>query len=142
MSFFKKDKEGNASFPEDAPSQLKKIMEHLTFLEKKLDTLLEQSQNRSRFGGGSHFSRPRGNFRGGGNREGFNSSRPAGQGQQQGTGGPAGPGGPGRPGRPGRPDRPGGRPGGNRPSGPRGYHQGGPRRHSQDPNEPKKFSNY
>ena len=46
VSFFKKEKEeGNAS-ELDVQTQLKKIADHLAFLEKKLDMLLSQSRNR------------------------------------------------------------------------------------------------
>lgn len=101
MSFFKKDKEGNAiSGPQDVASQLTKIIEHLGFLEKKIDSLLEQSRSRPPMGGGRSFGghsggpnrgfrRPgqgSGNFRPG-PREAFNSSRPS---------RPSRPGGPGR----------------------------------------------
>ena len=75
MSFFKKDKsEGNVSHSVsfenlDLPAQLKKIADHLVFLEKKLDTLLEKSGNRKPYSGGygnSSFSGnrdPRDNYR-------------------------------------------------------------------------------
>ena len=83
MSFFKKDKEGNNTSsndgPQDVSSQLKRIMDQLGFLEKKIDTLLEQSQNRGNgrpsFGGGPRPFGNRGGFQGRpggfrGNREG------------------------------------------------------------------------
>lgn len=40
----------------DLSAQLKRIADHLGFLEKKLDTLLEQSQNRRPFNSGTGFS--------------------------------------------------------------------------------------
>ncbi len=101
MSFFKKDKDGNSSSgPQDVASQLAKIIEHMGFLEKKIDSLLEQSRSRPPMGGGRSFGghsggpnrgfrRPgqgSGNFRPG-PREAFNSSRPS---------RPSRPGGPGR----------------------------------------------
>ena len=86
MSFFKKDKDGN-SVSGDVSSQLAKIIEHLSFLEKKLDSLLESSRGGGRsFGGGSSQNRGfrgrPGQGQGGGSyrpgpREVFNSSRPS-----------------------------------------------------------------
>ena len=86
MNFFKKDKNNSehmdsGNFDESQiPVQLKKIIDHLGFLEKKLDTLLEQSRHRSDsrpgFGGNRNFSGARpGGYRPG-NREGF-GSRPS-----------------------------------------------------------------
>lgn len=91
MNFFKKkDHEGNmvAETEEDlsVSGQLKKIIEHLAFLEKKLDTLLEQSgQRRSsppRFGNRG-FGRPSRDYRSGhsgpmGHSDHSNHSRPMG----------------------------------------------------------------
>ena len=56
---------------EDVSEQLKKISDHLGFLEKKIDTLIEQSQNRrpggfSRPSGGGHFGNNRRPQRSGG----------------------------------------------------------------------------
>ena len=49
----------------DLSAQIKKIADHLVFLEKKLDTLLEQRQERRpfppKFGGNREFSGQRGN---------------------------------------------------------------------------------
>jgi len=80
VNFFKKEKQPGAAFDPESfddsqlPLQLKKIMDHLGFLEKKIDTLLEQSRQRQ---GGSRppfgnrpFSGSRGNYRPN-NREGF-----------------------------------------------------------------------
>ena len=77
MSFFKKPKSfesnGNVDLAEapvlDTNQQLKKIADHLVFLEKKIDTLIEQSKNRPSFNRGfgnrpGQFQRPGGNFRG------------------------------------------------------------------------------
>jgi hypothetical protein len=85
VNFFKKEKNQGAAFDAEnfddsqLPLQLKKIIDQLGFLEKKIDTLLDQSRNRqgSRppFGSGN-FSGPRGPFRG--NREGFGSPRSGG----------------------------------------------------------------
>ena len=53
MNFFKKDKNQSTDMDlgnyddSQIPVQLKKIIDHLGFLEKKLDTLLEQSRHRS-----------------------------------------------------------------------------------------------
>ena len=48
----------------DVSAQLKKIEDHLGFLEKKLDTLLEQSQNRSKpFNAGFGGDRPNRGYR-------------------------------------------------------------------------------
>lgn len=128
MSFFKKDRESNTSeVNQDIPSQLQKITEQLGFLEKKIDSLLEQSRgarpsfNRNRFGSGSgrpnSFNRPGGNgFRSAGGPGGGNGFRSSGGGNNF---------------------RSAGGPGGNhRP------HRGGPRRHSADADAPQKFSNY
>ena len=83
VNFFKKERQPGSvdsdSFDESqVPVQLKKIMDHLGFLEKKLDTLLEQSRGRgdSRPGfGNRNFS----NHRPGGyrpnNRPGFGGHR-------------------------------------------------------------------
>jgi hypothetical protein len=103
VSFFKKDKDGNsASGPQDVASQLTKIIEHLSFLEKKLDTLLESSRGRQPMGGrsfGGHSGGPNRGFRrpgqGSGNyrpgpREVFNSSRPSRPSRPGGHGGPGG----------------------------------------------------
>ena len=47
-------------------SQIKKISDHLVFLEKKLDVLLEQTKERKsfppKFGGNRDFQRPRPGF--------------------------------------------------------------------------------
>lgn len=51
--------------PLDASAQLKKIAEHLVFLEKKLDMLLENSKSQRPSGGSfgnNSYSRPRGNY--------------------------------------------------------------------------------
>ncbi len=58
MSFFKKDKSASGD-SSDLPTQLRKIADHLVFLEKKIDTLLEQSRNRRPFSnnGGGGFNR-------------------------------------------------------------------------------------
>ena len=89
MSLFKK-KDSNAFEDMDAQGQLKRIMEQLGFLEKKVDTVLEELRNRGgarpSFGGGPRpFNRDRGPFRGnrprpeGGNpRYGGQGSRPEG----------------------------------------------------------------
>lgn len=73
MNFFKKEKNPASGIDlgnfddSQIPVQLKKIMDHLGFLEKKLDTLLEQSRNsgNSRPGfGNRNFSGHRGgNYR-------------------------------------------------------------------------------
>ena len=103
MSLFKKDKsDGNVSEPNssqnlDVASQLKKIADHLVFLEKKLDTLLGQSGPRKPFGnrpGGSGFSSnrdPRDNYRA--NRyDGRRHSRPGHHSSGQHSAGPHSPG--------------------------------------------------
>ena len=81
MNFFKKDKNQSdgmdlGSFDDSqVPVQLKKIMDHLVFLEKKLDMLLEQSRHRgdSRPGfGNRNFSGAKGGHYRPNNREGFN----------------------------------------------------------------------
>ena len=41
----------------DLSAQLKRISEHLGFLEKKLDTLIEQSQKRKPLNGGEYGNR-------------------------------------------------------------------------------------
>ena len=89
MNFFKKEKQSGGvdsdNFDEShVPVQLKKIMDHLGFLEKKIDTLLEQSRGRSDSRpsfGNRNFS----NHRGGGgyrpnnsHRGGFGGQRPVG----------------------------------------------------------------
>lgn len=80
MNFFKKDKNESGgtdlgNFDDSqVPVQLKKIMDHLGFLEKKLDTLLEQSRHQggSRPGfGNRNFSGGRGGHYRPNNREGF-----------------------------------------------------------------------
>ncbi len=38
--------------PPDLPAQLDKIADHLVFLEKKIDTLLEQTKEKKSFNGG------------------------------------------------------------------------------------------
>ena len=53
--------------PQDVSAQLEKIQQHLTFLEKKIDTLISQSAQSSGGGGGTsfprrHFSKPRRDF--------------------------------------------------------------------------------
>jgi hypothetical protein len=57
----------------DLSQQLKKISEHLTFLEKKIDTLIEQSGNRGNTQSGGFAPRrdfgPRRDFQGGPKRE-------------------------------------------------------------------------
>ena len=75
MSFFKK---GPAGSEEDMGTQIKKIMDHLVFLEKKLDTLLEQSRSGgaprkpfNRYEGGSGG----GNFRSNNGPRSFNNDR-------------------------------------------------------------------
>ncbi len=75
MSLFKRKE---ASFEDmDSQSQLKRIIEQIGFLEKKLDTVLEELRNRGgsrpSFGGHSQggprpFNRDRGGFRGGNGR--------------------------------------------------------------------------
>ena len=47
----------------DVAAQLKRIADHLGFLEKKLDTLLEQSQNRKPFNQGFGGDRPNRGYR-------------------------------------------------------------------------------
>ncbi len=47
----------------DVAAQLKRIADHLGFLEKKLDTLLEQSQNRRPFNTGFGGDRPNRGYR-------------------------------------------------------------------------------
>lgn len=47
-------------------AQVKKIADHLVFLEKKLDLILEQQKNRGSFGarpGNREFQRPGGHYR-------------------------------------------------------------------------------
>ncbi len=50
----------------DLSAQIKKISDHLVFLEKKLDTLLEQTKEKRpfspKFGGNRDFQRPRNGF--------------------------------------------------------------------------------
>ncbi len=73
MNFFKKEKRNSSGIDygnyddSQIPVQLKKIMDHLNFLEKKIDMLLDQSRNRQ---GGSrppfgnrNYSGARGNYR-------------------------------------------------------------------------------
>lgn len=86
VNFFNKDKNKASSADlgnyddSQIPVQLKKIIDHLGFLEKKLDTLLEQSRHQ---GGGSRPAFGNRNFSGGrgghyrpNNREGFGPRRP------------------------------------------------------------------
>ena len=85
----------------DVSAQLKKIMDHLGFLEKKIDTLLEKSQDRKPYSSGGYPTGNRsygggGNYRPGGNREGNRESygqRPygSGRGDQRPGGGHYGP---------------------------------------------------
>ena len=79
VNFFKKEKNPSSGMEmgnyddSQVPVQLKKIMDHLGFLEKKIDTLLEQSRQRPGFRppfGNRNFSGSRGNYRPN-NREGF-----------------------------------------------------------------------
>ena len=79
MNFFKKEKQPGVAFDVEnfddsqLPLQLKKIMDHLGFLEKKIDTLLEQSRQRQGSRppfGNRNFSGSRENYRPN-NREGF-----------------------------------------------------------------------
>ena len=72
VNIFKKDKDQSTVTESEIfddsqiPVQLKKIMEHLKFLEKKLDTLLEQSKQRSDSRpsfGNRNFSGQRSGFR-------------------------------------------------------------------------------
>ena len=55
VNFFNKDKNKASGMDlgnyddSQIPLQLKKIMDHLGFLEKKIDTLLEQSKQRQGF---------------------------------------------------------------------------------------------
>ena len=61
------------------PLQLKKIIDQLGFLEKKIDTLLDQSKSRPGFRpsfGSGNFSGPRSGFYG--HREGFGAPRSSG----------------------------------------------------------------
>ncbi|OIO38847.1 MAG: hypothetical protein COT00_03320 [Candidatus Omnitrophica bacterium CG07_land_8_20_14_0_80_50_8] len=86
MNSFKKEKQPGAGFDATSfddsqlPLQLKKIIDHLGFLEKKIDTLLEQSRPRQGFRppfGNRGFSGAQyGNFRP--HRESF-GSRPGGR---------------------------------------------------------------
>lgn len=97
MGLFKKQKTEGESFNSSesgdmsVQGQLKKIADHLVFLEKKIDSIIEQSRNQQprrpfgqRFGNSSGNYRPGPsayNPRGGGNRYGnsqgsYNNSRP------------------------------------------------------------------
>ena len=88
MSLFKKEKEESSLPGQDVQIQLKKIADHLVFLEKKLDMLLSQSRNR----GPSGFRNandpkardPRDHYRSG--RSGYSWRNP-GQGQENRPGG-------------------------------------------------------
>ena len=77
MSLFKKKE--SAFEDMDSQGQLKRIMDQIGFLEKKIDSVLEELRNRGAsrpFGAGPrNFSRDRSNFRGG-----MNRSRPDGSG--------------------------------------------------------------
>lgn len=68
MSFFKKDKSGESGDSSDIHSQIRKIADHLVFLEKKIDTLLEQSRGRKPFSNNGGFNRGFQNRNGGGHR--------------------------------------------------------------------------
>ena len=79
MNFFKKEKHQASGMDlgnyddSQIPVQLKKIMDQLGFLEKKIDTLLEQSRQRQGSRppfGNRNFSGSKGNYRPN-NREGF-----------------------------------------------------------------------
>lgn len=135
MSLFKRKE---TSFEDmDSQEKLKRIMDQLGFLEKKIDSVLEEMRNRGgsrpSFGGGQRggFNRDRGGFnrdRGGANRGGQRAeggnTRYAGQGPRRYN--------PGRPFGGGNDDnrgnfgggRPEGRHNSNRHSGPRRPHQG------------------
>jgi len=72
VDFFKKEKHQGAAFDAEnfdesqLPLQLKKIIDHLGFLEKKIDTLLEQSRHRPGSRppfGNRNFPGSRGNYR-------------------------------------------------------------------------------
>ena len=80
MSLFKQDKEVTApgAVAEGIPGQLQRIIDQLKFLERKLDTLLDQQQSRNgnRFSPNRNFSGNSGPYRGG-PRQGFNPRRPA-----------------------------------------------------------------
>ena len=84
MNFFKKDNNQSAGMDlgnfdnSQVPVQLKKIMDHLGFLEKKLDMLLEQSRHRGDSRPGfrnRNFSGGRGGHSRPNNREGFGGHR-------------------------------------------------------------------
>ncbi|MBI2095349.1 MAG: hypothetical protein HYT89_04195 [Candidatus Omnitrophica bacterium] len=115
MSLFKKDKEGPApgTITEDVPGQLQKIVDQLKFLERKLDTLLDNQRSGNRFGANRGFSGGGGSYRGG-PRQGFNPRRPAHGGHRPDGGGYQSYSGQSR----------------------------GPRRHSADPNLQQKFTNH
>ena len=85
MNFFKKEKQPGVAFDVEnfddsqLPLQLKRIMDHLGFLEKKIDMLLDQSKQRQGFRppfGNRNFSGSRGNYSPQGNR--YGGHRPEG----------------------------------------------------------------
>lgn len=93
MNFFKKDKQQSSGMDlgsyddSQIPVHLKKIMDHLGFLEKKIDTLLEQSRHRSDARpsfGPRNFAGGRGGHYRPNNREGF-SPRPSGSSDSRGN---------------------------------------------------------
>ena len=81
----------------DVSAQLKKIADHLVFLEKKIDTLLEKSQDRKPYASQGYPSGNRsygggGNYRPGGNRESYGQkSYGPGRGDHRPAGGHYGP---------------------------------------------------
>ncbi len=131
----------------DSQGQIKRISEQIGFLEKKIDSILEELRNRGGarpFGGGQggprNFSRDRGSFRGGNGgsngrppRQEGGNTRYAGQGPRRYNSA-----------RPfGNDDNRGNFSGGNRPEGMRGNrpNNGGPRRpHQQGPNQHQNHS--